>query len=277
MKIISWNVNGIRACIKKGFWDWLAKQNAEIVCLQESKITEKDFEKIAHEYNLTPLLSSISELDLKENIPQRKQPLYYAIATAKKPGYSGVVLLTKIKPQKVEVGLGEDKFDDEGRTIIAHYEKFSLVIGYFPNGGPELQRIPYKIDYNNFLLKKLQSLRKRQKNIIVCGDMNVAHTEIDIKNPKSNEHNSGFTKEERDWFTNFLDHKYIDTYRYLHPDARDVYTWWSYRPGVREKNIGWRIDYFVVTEESIPMVKDSFVQMEQMGSDHCPIGLCLNV
>ena len=274
MKIASWNVNGIRACIKKGFWEWFENSKADVVCLQEMKITEKDFAKIATEHDLTPL-HDFSDPDLFEEERKRKKPIYFALACAEKAGYSGVAIFSKIKPKGVQVGWGIDEFDREGRTIFAEYDDFLLVTSYVPNGGRDLSRIPYKMAYSDELLKYLQKERKRQKNIILCGDMNVAHTEIDIKNPKTNVNNSGFTQIERDWFSKFLDHDYIDTFRHLNPDKRDIYTWWSYRPGVRQRNVGWRIDYFAVTGEMISKVKSSTTQMEQMGSDHCPIFLSL--
>lgn len=254
MKIASWNVNGIRACITKGFWDWFDRENADIVCLQETKITQIDFDAV-----------------ITAHIKSRN--LFHVVAPAQKAGYSGVAILSKQQPQKVEIGLGIKEFDDEGRTIFAHYDQFVLVNTYFPNGQRNLGRIPYKISYSDALLKKLQKIRKTEPKVIICGDMNVAHAEIDIKNPKSNANNSGFTQVERDWFSKFLAHGYVDTFRQINPEARDVYTWWSYRPGVREKNIGWRIDYFVVSRESLPHVTSASVQMAQCGSDHCPIGL----
>lgn len=272
MKLASWNVNGIRACIGKGFWDWYDRAGADVVCLQETKITEKDFLQVARNHELTPL-HDIGIPELFQEKKKRKTPIYFAIAAAEKPGYSGVAVLTKIKPKEINIGWGEARFDSEGRSIFADFGDFLLVNAYFPNGGRELERIPYKLDFNDELLKFLQRRRKKQKNIIICGDMNVAHQEIDIKNPKSNVNNSGFTPTERAWFTKFLQHDYVDTFRNLHPEARDVYTWWSFRPGVRKKNIGWRIDYFVVTDAMKPLVKKSYMQMEQMGSDHCPIYL----
>ncbi|EKD52031.1 MAG: hypothetical protein ACD_62C00127G0006 [uncultured bacterium] len=282
IKLSSWNVNGIRACIKKGFWDWFDKTEADIVCLQETKITQKDFEKIAAEYHLISIADTTNEqivlFDNKPSslVPRSSSIVYYALATAKKAGYSGVLLLSKIKPRSVTIGLGDPRFDDEGRTIVAHYDDFVFVGCYFPNGGSELERIPYKMQYNEFLLQKLESLREEHKHIVVCGDMNVAHTEIDIKNPKANENNSGFTKTERDWFSQFLSHKYVDVFRHKNPDARHAYTWWSYRPGVRQNNIGWRIDYFVVTEEMLSRVDSTGIQADQMGSDHCPVHLTIN-
>lgn len=275
MKIVSWNVNGIRACIGKGFWDWYDRERADVVCLQETKITESDFLKLAQNHDLTPLVptgGNTPPLPQLERL-KREHPVYFVLAAAKKPGYSGTAILTKIKPKNIEIGIGIEKFDAEGRVLFADFEKFLLVNTYFPNGGRELKRVPFKLEFSDALLKKLKNLRKKQKNIVVCGDMNVAHTEIDIKNPGSNVKNSGFTPIEREWFTKFLGHEYLDSFRHLYPDARDVYTWWSYRPGVREKNIGWRIDYFVVTPEMMRGIKDSAIQKDVMGSDHCPIVL----
>lgn len=273
IKILSWNVNGIRACIKKGFWDWYDEQNADIVCLQETKITEKDFLKLADHHELTPLIEHEDQGDLFAKVSGRKHPIYFALATAEKSGYSGVLTLSKHKPKSVKIGFGKDEFDSEGRTVITEFDDFILVNCYFPNGSRDLSRIPYKMAYSDALLKHLQKLRKKQKNIIITGDFNVAHTEQDIKNAKSNQNNSGFTQIERDWFTKLLNHKYKDSFRELHPNKKDVYTWWSYRPGVRQKNIGWRIDYFVTTDSFLPKIKESFVQMDVMGSDHCPIGI----
>lgn len=273
----SWNVNGIRAAINKGFWDWFDSENADIVCLQETKITQKDFLKLATNHSLKPLLDEeCHELPLNfEPETKRNHKIYYAISCAQKAGYSGVGLLTKIKPNHIEVGVGAEEFDREGRVLWVEFDHFTLVNTYFPNGQRDLKRIPYKLSFSDFLLKKLEKHRKKQPNIIICGDMNVAHAEIDIKNPKTNVNNSGFTQIERDWFTKFLKHGYVDTFRHLHPDAKDVYSWWSYRPGVRARNIGWRIDYFVVTKEMLSSVKKADVQMNQMGSDHCPIELKL--
>lgn len=274
--VASWNVNGIRACIKNGFWDWYDRSSPDIVCLQEAKITNKDFQKLKDDHELTPLVVCPSPCLFDDVTPanpptKRSHPIYYAIACAEKPGYSGVLLLTKIKPNKIEIGLGEEKFDREGRVVVAYYDNFILCNCYFPNGGPELARIPYKMEFNEFLLEYLQKLRKQHKNIVITGDFNVAHTEIDIKNAKANEGSSGFTQVERDWFTKLLAHKYVDTFRSLNPEARDVYSWWSYRFGARQRNVGWRIDYFIVTEEMKKHVTNARVEMKQMGSDHCPV------
>ena len=285
-KLASWNVNGIRACLKKGLWDWFDQTKADIVCLQETKITEKDFLHLANEHHLISLHpnhdtslqvgagSKPALVGANNYLPlQDRKPLYFAHATAKKPGYSGVLLLSKIKPKKIEIGLGEKKFDDEGRTIIAHFDHFVLSNCYFPNSGPELARLPFKLDYNNCLLEKIQGYRKKFKNIVITGDFNVAHQEIDIKNPKSNQNNAGFTQSERDWFTKLLSKKYIDTFREFFQDKQDAYTWWSYRFNARQRNIGWRIDYFVASSEMKPFLKKAEIEGQQAGSDHCPVSL----
>jgi exodeoxyribonuclease-3 len=275
-KLVSWNVNGVRAVMKKGFWDWYDKTQASIVSLQETKITDEDFTPLANENGLIPLdPQRLSQLDLETK--RKSPPIYYEIATAKKAGYSGVATLSTVKPKEVIVGLGESRFDNEGRVLFIDFEKFLLVNTYFPNAQRDLNRINYKIEFSDCLLEVLKKKRQKQPHIIICGDMNVAHTEIDIKNPKSNENNSGFTKIERDWFTRFLSHGYVDTFRHLKPDARDVYSWWSYRPGVRERNIGWRIDYFIVTKEMLPFVKKAEIDMKQNGSDHCPVILEIQI
>lgn len=294
-KLASWNVNGIRACLKKGFWDWLDRSQTDIVCLQETKITEKDFLKLANEHGLIPLheikLEQNTNTSLRSNpennqldlldrhVPQRgtrdDTQIFFALAPAKKPGYSGTLLLSRIRPQKIEIGLDEKKFDDEGRTLIAHFDHFVLFNCYFPNSGPELARLPFKLEYNDCLLEKIQGYRKKFKNIVITGDFNVAHEEIDIKNPKSNENNAGFTQAERDWFSKLLSKKYIDTFRKFYPNKRDMYTWWSYRFNARQRNIGWRIDYFVTTQELLPHLKSANIDMARTGSDHCPIGLQL--
>lgn len=275
LSLYSWNVNGIRACIGKGFWEWFDAVDADMVCLQETKITAPDFEKLAADHALIPLVPGATQSLPFDHKPltKRNRDVYYALAHAEKAGYSGVALLAKQKPLEFQIGVGNPKYDREGRVIFAHYADFTLVIVYVPNGGRELERIPFKLEFSDFLLKKLQKLRKTQPNIIICGDMNVAHAELDIKNPKSNVNNSGFTLMEREWFTKFLEAGYIDTFRALNPKARDAYSWWSYRPGVRARNIGWRIDYFVVTSEMMQHVNGAAVHMRVMGSDHCPVSL----
>ncbi len=270
LKIFSWNVNGIRACLKNGFHDWLLTESPDIVCLQESKITIKDFLPLC-EMHGWQLLDN-------DKAPLIENPKYYvAIATAEKAGYSGVVILTKKKPLNTEIGLGDSRYDSEGRTLIMTFPEFTLINSYVPNGGRDLERIPYKIDYSNALLARMQEIRQSQSKLILCGDLNVAHQEIDIKNPKSNRNNSGFTDIEREWMTLFLNHNYHDIYRLQNPDKRDVYTWWSYRPLVREKNIGWRIDYFITTPEIQTLKPVAEIHGTQKGSDHCPISLSLEL
>jgi exodeoxyribonuclease-3 len=274
LKLLSWNVNGIRSCIQKGFWEWFDAQGADVVCLQETKITDADFARLAANHSLIPIVPHSHELPLDEKpLSKRRHDVHYAIACAEKAGYSGVGILSKTKPLDLEIGLGNPAYDREGRVIIAHYEEFTIVNAYFPNGQRDLKRIPYKLEFSDYLLERLQKLRKKRPNIAICGDMNVAHAEIDIKNPKSNANNSGFTPIEREWFTKFLSKGYVDTFRRLHPSMRDAYSWWSYRPGVRQKNVGWRIDYFVVTEEFAKHVKGADIQCDVMGSDHCPVSL----
>lgn len=288
MKLISWNVNGIRACIKKGFWDWYDTEKPDVLGLQETKITEKDFLKLAEHHNLTPLdevyrlnspkLNDTTKVshDLGGDLfDEPKNPIYFALDTAEKAGYSGVALLCRKKPKKVWLGLGIEKFDREGRTLTADFGDFIFVTTYVPNGGRELDRIPYKLEYSDALLDHLQKLRKKNKNVFVCGDFNVAHCPIDIARPKANEKNSGFTPIEREWFTKLLEHKYVDTFRAKHPNLKDHYSWWSYRAGARERNVGWRIDYFVTTPEGLEITKDAKILMDVLGSDHCPVSVRL--
>lgn len=274
MKLLSWNVNGIRACIKKGFWDWFEEQDADVVCLQETKIAADDFEKLAVEHDLRPLLEDHQHLDIPG---ERATPLYYGLASAEKRGYSGVLTISKAKPIGTTLGLGDKQFDREGRTLITEFKNFFIVNAYFPNAQRELARMDYKLAYNKAMLAKCEELKKSGKAVIVCGDFNVAHTEIDIKNAKSNEKNAGFTPEERESFSQILDKGYLDTFRHLNPDARDVYSWWSYRANARARNIGWRIDYFIINKEAKAKLKSASVQMQQEGSDHCPVALELKM
>lgn len=268
LKFACWNVNGIRACIRKGFWDWADADKSDFICLQETKIAEPDFIKLLEAEGLVPISANQPEPLVTE-----KSPTYAIFSSAKKPGYSGVAIFTKLRPQKIEFGIGKPEFDDEGRTIFLHYEDFILVTSYTPNAGRELDRLDYKLAYNDALLKKLQALRKKQPKIIMCGDLNVAHEEIDLKNPKTNTKNAGFTPPERDWFSKFLSKKYVDTFRHQNPGLEGQYTWWTYRMNARARNVGWRIDYFVTTEEALGNVQKASIQPSQHGSDHCPIHL----
>ncbi len=243
MKIISWNVNGIRAISKKGFEDIIKKLNPDILCLQETKINEQ-----------LPVLSEYTS--------------YWNYA--EKKGYSGTAIFTKVKPIKVSYGT-----DNEGRTITAEFEDFILINVYTPNAGPELLRLPFREEWDKEFRKLISSFKK---TVYVCGDLNVAHKEIDLKNPQSNKTtatrpgNAGFTDEERNNFTKHLEKGFIDTFRHFYPEEIK-YSWWSYRFSARQKNIGWRIDYFLTND--IEKVKDAFILNEIMGSDHCPVGIML--
>ena len=250
MRIFSWNVNGLRAVVKKGFFDWLNKEAPDVVCLQEIKARTED---------------------LDENILNPEG--YHTIwNSADRKGYSGVAIFTKKKPGITHLGIGVKRFDCEGRVIRVEFKDFDLFNVYFPNGTSGPERLKYKMDFYDAFLDHCEGLRRQGRELIITGDVNTAHKPIDLKNPKANEKNSGFLPEEREWLDRFVEHGYVDSFRAFnqHPDQ---YTWWSYRFNVRKKNIGWRIDYFFVTEDLMKKVKDSFITPEVMGSDHCPIGL----
>ncbi|MHA1855635.1 MAG: exodeoxyribonuclease III [Promethearchaeota archaeon] len=252
IKIISWNINGINSAIKKDMISNLNILKADIICLQEIKVSEKT------------ISSNIEELSSKYH-------QYWNQADRK--GYSGVMVLTKIKPLSVKFGLGNEDFDHEGRLITLEFDNFFLLNAYIPNAGRGLPRLSFKLEYNKMLLKYMNSLKKK-KHLILCGDLNVAHKEIDLKNPKSNKKNAGFTQEERDSFSELLQNGYIDTFREFIKVGGN-YTWWSYRNNARERNIGWRLDYFVVNKGFMPYVKKSEILPDIMGSDHCPIQLLI--
>ncbi|MBP3766260.1 MAG: exodeoxyribonuclease III [Bacilli bacterium] len=250
MKIVSWNVAGIRACLKKGFIDFFNNVDADIVCLQETKALENQIEFKPDNY-------------------------YFYLNAADKLGYSGVCIYTKIKPLNVSYGMGIDVHDHEGRMITLEFDNFYLVNQYVPNVKRDLSRLDYRMTWEDDFkcyIKKLE----QNKPVIVCGDFNVAHTEIDIKNAKANRGNAGFTDEEREKFTTLLDSGFIDTFRYFNPDKSDCYTWWSYMGHARENNVGWRIDYFIVSNNFINKVSNPVIYREIYGSDHCPIGLDVN-
>jgi len=250
MRLISWNVNGIRAIQKKGFIEWLHKESPDVLCLQETK---------GHPEQLNDEL-------LK---PNGYQTFWSA---AEKKGYSGTAIFTKSKPKSVDEGLGVKKFDTEGRTLAADYGQFVLFNIYFPNGSSGNKRVPFKMEFYDAFLKKANQLKKNGKKIIVCGDVNTAHTEIDLARPKQNEKNTGFLPEEREWVSKFIKNGYVDTFRHLQKDGGH-YTWWDYKTGARARNIGWRIDYFFVSENLLPKIKKAFILDEVMGSDHCPVGI----
>lgn len=247
MKMISWNVNGLRACVTKGFVDVFEKLDADIFCIQESKLQEGQI-----------------ELEL---------PGYYQYWNyAEKKGYSGTAVFSKKEPIEVTYGIGIQEHDKEGRVITCEYEEFYLVTVYTPNSQAELARLPYRMTWEEAFLAYLKKLEE-VKPVIFCGDLNVAHKEIDLKNPKTNRKNAGFTDEEREKFTLLLEHGFVDTFRYLYPDQEGIYSWWSYRFRAREKNAGWRIDYFCVSESLKSQIEDAVIHTEIMGSDHCPVEL----
>jgi exodeoxyribonuclease III len=249
--IISWNVNGIRAVQKKGFIDWLHSENPDILCIQETK---------AHKEQLDDALIS----------PKGYVTHWHS---GIKKGYSSVATFSKEEPLSVST-LEIEEFDNEGRAQIIEFKTVTVLNCYFPNSQPERARLDYKLRFNNAILDKMNELTAAGKNVVLCGDYNVAHTAIDLKNPKPNENNAGYYIEERNWMSKFLDNGYIDTFRHFNKDP-DHYTWWSYRFKARERNIGWRIDYHAVNESFINQVKESIILKEILGSDHCPIKLVL--
>lgn len=247
MKLISWNVNGLRACVDKGFMDFFKEADADIFCIQESKLQEGQI-----------------TLDL---------PGYYQYWNyAQKKGYSGTALFTKKEPLNVTYGIGVEEHDKEGRVITAEFEDFYMVTVYVPNSQRELTRLDYRMAWEEAFLSYILELEKK-KPVIYAGDLNVAHQEIDLKNPKTNHHNAGFTDEERACFSKVLESGYIDTFRYFYPDTADIYSWWSYMFKAREKNVGWRIDYFVASKALESRLKDARIHTMVMGSDHCPVEL----
>ena len=251
MKLISWNVNGIRACINKGFKEFFKEINADILALQETKLQEGQIEFNPEGY-------------------------YTYWNSAVKKGYSGTVVFTKKEPKKVTYGIGIEKHDQEGRVITLEFEKFYFVDCYTPNSQRELTRLDYRMEWEKDFREYLKELNKT-KPVILCGDLNVAHNEIDLKNPKSNRHNAGFTDEERSQMTELLNAGFTDSFRYLYPEKEGIYSWWSYMFHAREKNAGWRIDYFIVSNDIKEKIKDSIIHTEIMGSDHCPVELDIEI
>ena len=258
MRIVSWNVNGIRAVEKRGFVDWLVKDNPDILCLNETK---------ADPGQLSPSLL---------NPPVKGTPYSSFWASAKKRGYSGVAIYTKEKPDDVHF-LGKEEFDNEGRVLIAEYKKFSLIAAYFPNSQDERRRIDYKLSFNDAMLKLCNSYVKKGRHFLLCGDLNVAHTPIDIARPKANENHAGYLPEERAWMDKFIQAGHVDTFRHFHPGEAGHYTWWSYFGSAREKNVGWRLDYHCVDREFLPRVKSSVIRKEVEGSDHCPVEIEIDI
>ena len=251
MKLISWNVNGLRACVQKGFLDIFKELNADMFCIQESKLQEGQISLELEGYH---------------------QYWNYAI----KKGYSGTAIFTRREPMSVAYGIGIEEHDQEGRVITLEFAEFYLVTVYTPNSQSELARLDYRMRWEDAFLSYLKGLEEK-KPIVSCGDLNVAHQEIDLKNPKTNRKNAGFTDEERGKFSTLLGQGFIDTYRYFYPDQEGIYSWWSYRFQARKKNAGWRIDYFCVSESLKEKLVDAKIHTEIMGSDHCPVELDIDL
>ncbi|MCR5784105.1 MAG: exodeoxyribonuclease III [Eubacterium sp.] len=251
MKFISWNVNGIRACVQKGFYDFFKEIDADIFCLQETKMQAGQLEM---------------------DTPGYHQYFNYA----EKKGYSGTAIFTKKEPLGVTYGIGIEEHDKEGRVITLEFEDYYFITVYTPNSKQQLERLEYRCRWEDDFLAYLKGLEEK-KPVIFCGDLNVAHKEIDLKNPKTNHHNAGFTDEEREKFTKLTEEGFIDTFRYFYPDKEGIYSWWSYRFKSREKNAGWRIDYFVTSGSLKDRLEDAKIHTEVMGSDHCPVELDINI
>ena len=247
MRLVSWNVNGIRACMQKGFMDFFNEIDADIFCIQETKMQP-------------------GQLEIET-------PLYHQyMNSAEKKGYSGTMVFSKREPLHVSYGLGIEEHDHEGRVITCEYEDFYLVCVYTPNSKDGLLRLDYRMEWEDAFRTYLHKLNET-KSVLVCGDLNVAHKEIDLKNPKTNRRNAGFTDEERNKMSVLLDSGFIDSYRYLYPEQEGVYSWWSYRFKAREKNAGWRIDYFLVSEDAKDGIREAKIHTDIYGSDHCPVSL----
>ena len=254
MKLISWNVNGIRAADRKGLFNWLKKESPDILCLQEIKA-------------------------LPEQVPPhlRNAPGYHVfLNSAERKGYSGVATFTKERPLEIKKGFGIEKFDKEGRMLITEYPSFVLFNIYFPNGKKNDERLDYKLNFYDTFLGYIDNLKSERKNIVVCGDFNTAHKEIDLTHPKANEGRSGFLPIERAWMDTFVDHGYVDTFRHFNKESNQ-YSWWDLKTRSRERNVGWRIDYFFVNKEFLPHLKKAFIMQDVMGSDHCPVGIEIEI
>lgn len=252
MILTSWNVNGVRACLKKGLGDWLAEHRPDVLCLQETKARP---DQVA--------------------LPAEFDGYRASWNPAEKPGYSGVATFSRDAPLSVDFGLGIDEHDREGRVITSEFPDFHLVNVYTPNAQNELRRLPYRQAWDRAFREHLAKLRATGKPVVFCGDLNVAHREIDLARPEQNRRSAGFSDEERDGFSELLDSGFVDTFRHLHPDRADAYTWWSYRGGARARNVGWRLDYFGVSAETAGRVFESSILAEVPGSDHCPVSLDL--
>jgi len=255
LTLLSWNVNGVRAIHRKGFLPWLAETAPDILCLQETK-------------------AQAAQLPAALAQPAGYHSFWHG---AERKGYSGTALLSREEPLAVQFGLGREEFDQEGRTIIAEYPAFTLINCYFPNGSRDHSRVPFKLAFYDAFLEKCQQLRQQGQAVVFCGDINTAHREIDLAHPKANQKTTGFLPEERAWLDKVVEAGYVDTFRHFYPEATGQYTWWSMPTRARERNVGWRLDYFFVGQEFLPAVRGAFIMPEVMGSDHCPVGLQLTL
>ncbi|MBI2045930.1 MAG: exodeoxyribonuclease III [Parcubacteria group bacterium] len=256
MKILSWNVNGIRAVHKKGFLQWLEDESPDILGLQETKADDHQLP-----YELRSPKGYFS---------------YFASSKVRK-GYSGVALYTKTEPKKIEYGMGIKKFDDEGRILEAHFDNFILLNVYFPNGGGGPERLKYKLDFYDAFLSHIKNLRAKQPNVIFMGDVNTAHEEIDLARPKENEKNTGFLPEERAWVDEVISSGFLDTFRHLYPDKKDAYSYWDMKSRARDRNVGWRLDYVFISPSLQKNLKRAFILSEVIGSDHAPVGVDVEI
>jgi len=254
MRLLSWNVNGIRAADKKGLFTWFQKEKPDVLCLQEIKALSEQF---------PPHLRNTPGYNVFINPAERK-------------GYSGVATYAKQRPKTVKKGFGIEKFDKEGRTLITEYPSFVLFNIYFPNGKKNDERLDYKLNFYDTFLGYADNLKAEGKNIVVCGDFNTAHKEIDLTHPKANENRSGFLPIECAWMDTFVDHGYIDTFRHFNKESNQ-YSWWDLKTRSRERNVGWRIDYFFVNKKFLPHIKKAFIMQDVMGSDHCPVGIEIEI
>ncbi|MBN2380448.1 exodeoxyribonuclease III [candidate division WOR-3 bacterium] len=255
LTLLSWNVNGIRAIYKKGFLNWFSQMKPDFLGVQEIKA------------DLAQVPKDLAEI--------KDYEVYYS--SAEKKGYAGTGVFSKRKPLKIEYGLGQEKFDKEGRLIILHYPEFIIFSVYIPNGSKDNYRVPYKLEYSDKMLEKAEGFRKEGKAIIICGDLNTAHKEIDLARPRENRKSTGFLPEECAWLDKFVGYGYVDTFRHFYPDKREAYSWWNQRFQARERNVGWRIDYFFTTPDLLPGLKSAFILSDVMGSDHCPVGIEIEI
>ncbi|OPY34462.1 MAG: exonuclease III [Methanomassiliicoccales archaeon PtaU1.Bin124] len=254
MKLLCWNVNGVRAAYNKGLLRWIEDEKADVYCLQETKASKEQVPK-----GLCDLPGYSSHFVSNEG----------------KGGYSGVGLITKKEPNKIVDGLGIDRFDREGRSIVAHYDDFVLYNVYFPNGKASAERLRFKMDFYEQFLAIVNEMKKH-KGVVICGDVNTAHKEIDLARPKENSKISGFLPEERGWMDSLVASGFVDTYRHFDPSP-ERYSWWDLKTGARQRNVGWRIDYFLISDDLLPKLRSAFIQKDVMGSDHCPVGIELDV